>query len=123
MSTFGLAALLISALGIYGVVTNAVVRRRPEIGVRMALGAGAGRVASMMLVEGVRLVSVGVSVGLVGAWAVSGFLEALLYAVHPRDPLTLGVVAATLLGVGALAAWLPARRATHVDPIEVLKRA
>jgi ABC-type antimicrobial peptide transport system permease subunit len=123
VSMFGLAALLLSALGIYGVVANAVVSRRPEIGVLIALGAGAGRVAGMVLSQGLRLVTIGVLVGLAASWGASRFLETLLYAVHPRDPLTLAAVVAGLMGVGALAAWLPARRATRVDPIEVLKSA
>ena len=122
VSAFAMAALLLSALGIYGVVANAVVTRRPEIGVRMALGAGAGIVAIMVLAQALRLVTIGVIVGLAGAWAASRFLAALLYAVDPRDPLTMGAVAAMLLGVGALAAWLPARRAIRIDPVEVLRR-
>jgi ABC-type antimicrobial peptide transport system permease subunit len=123
VGAFALAALLLSALGIYGVVANAVVRRRPEIGVRMALGAGAGRVAGMVLSQALRLVLIGVVLGLAGAWAASRFIAAILYAVHPRDPLTWGAVAALLIGVGALAAWLPARRATRVDAAEVLRGA
>jgi hypothetical protein len=123
VSAFALAALLLSALGVYGVVTNAVVRRRPEIGVRMALGADAGRVAGTVLSQGLRLVVAGVGLGLAGAWVVSRFAASLLYAVEPRDPLTFGAVATLLIGVGALAAWLPARRATHVDPAEVLREA
>lgn len=123
VTAFALAALLLSALGVYGVVANSVVRRRPEIGVRMALGAEAGRVASMVLSQGLRLVVVGVALGLVGAWATSRLVASLLYEVQPRDPLTFGAVATLLIGVGALAAWLPARRATRVDPAEVLREA
>jgi predicted permease len=121
VTAFALAALLLSALGVYGVVATAVVRRRPEIGVRMALGAGAGQVASMVLGQGVRLVLAGVAIGLAGAWAASRSVAALLYGVDARDPLTFGAVAALLIGVGALAAWLPARQATQVDPAEVLR--
>jgi len=123
VSAFALAALLLSALGVYGVVANAVVRRRPEIGVRMALGAEAGRVAAGVLSQGLRLVLAGVGLGLAGAWGASRLAAPLLYAVQPRDPLTFGAVAALLIGVGAGAAWLPARRATRVDPAEVLREA
>ncbi len=121
VTAFALAALLLSALGVYGVVANAVVRRRPEIGVRMALGAEAGGVASMVLSQGLRLVLAGVALGLAGAWAASRFAASLLFTVQPHDPLTFGAAAALLIGVGALASWLPARRATHVDPAEVLR--
>jgi ABC-type antimicrobial peptide transport system permease subunit len=109
-------------LGIYGVVANTVVRRLPEIGVRMALGAEAGRVARMVLAQGLRLVSVGVLVGLAGAWAASRSVAALLYGVEARDPLTFAAVATLLAAVGAFAAWVPARRATRVDPAETLRR-
>jgi predicted permease len=122
VTAFALAALLLSALGIYGVVANTVVRRLPEIGVRMALGAEAGRVARMVLAQGLRLVSVGVVVGLAGAWAASRSVAALLYGVEARDPLTFAGVATLLAAVGALAAWVPARRATRVDPAETLRR-
>lgn len=121
VASFALAALLLAGLGIYGVVSNGVVRRRPEIGVRMALGAEAGNVERMVLLQGLRLVLAGVAVGIVGAWGASRFAAALLYGVDPRDPLTFGGVAALLLGVGAVAAWLPARRATRVDPLETLR--
>jgi len=123
VSAFALAALLLAALGVYGVVANAVVRRRPEISVRVALGAGANSVAAMVLSQGLRLVLAGVALGLAGAWAASRFVASLLYDVRPRDPLTFGAVAALLIGVGALAAWLPARRAARVDPAEVLREA
>jgi len=122
VTAFALAALLLSALGIYGVVANTVVRRLPEIGVRMALGAEAGRVARMVLAQGLRLVSVGVLVGLAGAWAASRSVAALLYGVEARDPLTFAAVATLLAAVGAFAAWVPARRATRVDPAETLRR-
>jgi putative ABC transport system permease protein len=118
---FALAALLLAALGIYGVVANTVVRRRGEIGLRMALGARSGEVARMILGQGLRLVLGGLALGLLGAWAGSRFLAALLYGVEPRDPLTFLSVATVLLGVGSLAAWLPARRATRVDPAETLR--
>jgi putative ABC transport system permease protein len=121
VTAFAVAALLLSALGIYGVVASSVARRRPEIGIRIALGAGAGIVARMVLSHAMRLVLAGVVIGLVGAWAASRSVAALLYAVDARDPLTFGAVSAMLLGVGALAAWLPALRATRVDPAEALR--
>jgi putative ABC transport system permease protein len=123
VAAFSLAALLLSGLGIYGVVANAVVRRRPEIGVRMALGAEAGPVARMILGQGMRLVLVGVALGLAAAWLASRFVASLLYGVEPRDPMTFAGVAALLVVAGALAAWVPARRATRVDPVEALRGA
>ena len=121
VTAFAVAALLLTTLGVYGVVANAVVRRRPGIGVRMALGAEAGKVASMVLSQGVRLVLAGVALGLVAAWVTTRFVASLLYTVQARDPVTFGAVAALLIGVGALAglAARPARR--QVDPAEVLR--
>ena len=120
--TFALAALLLAGLGIYGVVSNTVVRRRGEIGVRMALGAERGQVAAMVLGQGLRLVLAGLAVGLVGAWVGARFLSTLLFGVQPRDPLTYLSVSAVLLSVGSLAAWLPARSATRVDPVDALRQ-
>lgn len=121
VTALALAALLLAALGVYGVVAGVVSRRRPEIGVRMALGAGTGNVVAMVLSQGLRLVLVGVALGLVAAWVTSRLVSSLLYEVQAHDPLTFGAVATLLIGVGTLAAWLPARRATRVDPVEVLR--
>lgn len=121
VTAFALAALLLTLLGVYGMVATAVMRRRPEIGVRVALGADARGVASMVFFDGLRLVLAGAVLGLGVAWVGSRVVASLLYSVQPRDPLTFGAVTAVLVVVGAFAAWLPARRASFVDPAEVLR--
>jgi ABC-type antimicrobial peptide transport system permease subunit len=118
---FGALALLLAGLGLYGVTSYAVSRRRGEIGIRMALGAAPGGVISMVLRRVAILVGLGVIVGgAVSIWA-ARFVTTLLYGLQPRDPLTL-ITAATILGViGALAGWIPARRASKIDPAVVLR--
>jgi ABC-type antimicrobial peptide transport system permease subunit len=118
---FGGLALLLAGLGLYGVTSYAVARRRSEIGIRMALGAESSRVVSMVL----RRIAVPVAVGLAGGsalsfWA-SRYVETLLYGLDARDPLTLAGAAAFLLVVSGLAAWIPARRAARIDPARVLR--
>src|SRR5205814_9724174 len=108
---FGVLALLLAGLGLYGVTSYAVSRRRTEIGIRMALGAAPKSVVRLVLSRVSLLVGAGVVVGVgVSMWA-STFVGALLYGLEPRDPLTLIGAAAVLAAVGALAGWLPARRA------------
>jgi putative ABC transport system permease protein len=120
---FGALALLLAALGLYGVTSYSVSRRRTEIGVRMALGAAPQRVIRMVLSRVTRLVALGVLFGVfVSLWA-STFVATLLYGLAPRDPLTLIGAAVTLAAVGAVAGWLPARRASRLDPAEVLRES
>ncbi|MHB1224659.1 MAG: ADOP family duplicated permease [Gemmatimonadaceae bacterium] len=114
-------ALLLSAVGIYGVIAYLVGQRRVEIGIRLALGARAGRVGRDVVLGALRLAVVGVVIGLVGAMATMRVLRSLLYDVSPTDPLTLGGVAALLLMLAALASWIPARRASRVPPMEALR--
>ena len=121
IATFAAAALLLASLGLYGVVANAVVGRRGEIGLRLAIGARADEVMRLVLGQGLRLVAAGVAVGLAASWYLSRFLGSLLYGVAPFDLLTYVGVAAVLLVVSALAAWIPARRATTVQPVEALR--
>ncbi|MGH9408894.1 MAG: FtsX-like permease family protein, partial [Vicinamibacterales bacterium] len=108
-------------LGIYGVVSYAVARRRREIGIRMALGANAAGVVRVVVRQAAALVGTGIVVGLAAsAWA-SRLAAALLYGLAPGDPLTLGSAALVLLAVGVGASWAPARRAVRIDPARVLR--
>ena len=114
-------ALLLGAIGIYGVISYMVSLRTREIGVRMALGAQSAEVRRMVVRQGLVLAVVGVGIGLVGALALSRLISSLLYGIAPYDPLTLAVVSVGLLAVSAIASWLPARRAARIDPIEALR--
>ncbi|HEY2906942.1 MAG TPA: ABC transporter permease [Vicinamibacterales bacterium] len=118
---FGALALVLAGLGLYGVTAYAVARRRGEIGIRLALGAAPIRVVRLVLSRVAGLVGVGILLGgLVSAWA-SQFVNSLLYGVTPRDPLTFAAAIATLVVVAAVAGWLPARRASRIDPAEALR--
>jgi len=118
---FGGLALLLAAIGLYGITSYGVSRRRTEIGIRMALGADAGAVVRLVLGRAALLVGLGVVIGAgLSLWA-SSFVASLLYGLTPRDPITLAGAAVTLAAVGAFAAWLPARRAARIDPIDVLR--
>jgi putative ABC transport system permease protein len=121
LTLFAGFALLLSAIGIYGVMAYTTSQRRHEIGIRMALGAGSSDVLGMVVGQGMRLVLIGLGLGLAGAWALSRVLTSQLYEVTSRDPVTYAAVAA-LLGVVAFAAtYLPARRAMQVDPMISLR--
>ena len=118
---FGLLALLLAALGLYGVTSYAVSRRRAEIGVRMALGAAPGSVVRMVLGRVGVLVALGVVAGTgISLWAAT-FVVPLLYGLEPRDPATLVGAALSLVAIGALAGWIPATRAARIDPARVLR--
>jgi ABC-type antimicrobial peptide transport system permease subunit len=118
---FGVFGLLLGALGLYGLLAYLVSQRRREIGVRLALGAAPAAVRGQFLRHGLTLAAAGTVIGLGAALALGRFVEAILYDVAPTDPVTLAAVAAALLGVAALAAWLPARRAAAVQPLEALR--
>ena len=118
---FGGLALLLAALGLYGVTSYSVSRRRTEIGIRMALGAAPGGVVALVLRRVAILVAAGVIAGSgVSLWA-SQYVSMLLYGLQPRDPLTLTAAAVVLAAIGAFAGWLPARRASRIDPARVLR--
>jgi putative ABC transport system permease protein len=114
-------ALLLGAVGLYGVISYGVTQRRQEIGVRMALGAPAGRVRGMVVRQGAVIAGVGLAVGFAVALGLTRVMEALLFEVSPTDPPTFGLVVALLFVVSILASWLPARRAASVDPAIALR--
>jgi ABC-type antimicrobial peptide transport system permease subunit len=120
-SFFGALALLLAGLGLYGVTSYAVNRRRTEIGIRMALGAAPGGVVRMVLRRVALLVGLGLVAGAAASLWAAKFVGPLVYGLQPRDPLTLTVAALVLATIGAMAGWLPARRAARIDPARVLR--
>ena len=113
--------MLLATLGVAGVLGNLVARRTREIGVRIALGADPARVRREVIGEGARIAAIGIGIGLVGAFAASRALTNLLYAVRPIDPATYGAVSLLLAAAAIGACYLPARRASRIDPIEALR--
>ena len=118
---FSIFALALACLGLYGVLSFAVVQRTREIGVRVALGAQRRDVLSLVIRQGVKLALTGAAVGIAGAFAAARLLSSLLFGVTPTDPLTFLGVSVLLVIVAVLASWLPASRATKVDPMEALR--
>ncbi|MGC1620381.1 MAG: ABC transporter permease [Candidatus Acidiferrum sp.] len=118
---FGITALLLATAGVFGVMAYSVSRRTREIGVRMALGAVSGDVLGMILGQGLRTILIGVVVGIAGALALTRTVASLLFGVTATDPLTFGAVTLLLVGAGLLACYIPARRATRVDPLVALR--
>lgn len=121
LTTFAALAVLLAAVGIYGVLSVAVAQRTREFGVRMALGAGAGNVRGMVLREAVSLIGLGGLLGIVTAGLASRVLSAVLFGVTPTDPMTFVAVLGVLLALGLLASRLPALRATRVDPVQAMR--
>jgi predicted permease len=121
LGMFAGLALLLAAIGTYGVLSYMVTERRREIGVRIALGANQGRVLGDVLKQGLGLAAAGLAAGMAGALALTRLMTALLFGVEPSDPATLAAVMATIAGVAALACVVPAWRASRVDPIVVLR--
>jgi ABC-type antimicrobial peptide transport system permease subunit len=119
--TFGLGALFLVALGLYGVISQWSTQRTREIGVRMALGATSARVQWLVLRQALMLVVAGLALGIPAALAVARLLEGLLFEVEPLEPAVLLAAALTLLSVASLAAYVPARRASRVDPAVALR--
>ena len=121
LSLFAATALLLTMVGFYGVLAYTVSQRLRELGIRMVLGAKRGDVVRMILAQGMRPALAGLILGLCAALALGRFLASLLFEIQPTDPLTLLIAAAILLGVAAMACWLPARRASRVDPSVALR--
>ncbi|HTH47047.1 MAG TPA: ABC transporter permease [Candidatus Limnocylindria bacterium] len=121
LGLFAATALVLTAVGLYGVVAYTVSRRIRELGIRLVLGAQRGDVLRLVLSQGMRPVLVGLGLGLVSAFGLSRFLAALLFEVNPSDPPTFILASALLVGVALLACWLPARRASRVDPVVALR--
>ena len=118
---FGGLALLLAAIGIYGVMAYAVARRTGEIGLRIALGASPAKIKWMVLRGGALLIALGVAIGLPISLAAGRISASLLYGIKPNDPVTIGLTIGVLLGIGVLAAFLPARRAAAIQPVEALR--
>jgi putative ABC transport system permease protein len=122
MGVFAALAMVLTVIGLYGVMSYAVNQRTQEIGVRMALGAGAGAIQRMILRHGMILVLNGVALGLAASWLLTRLMTNLLFAVSPTDPLTFGAISLVLIIVALLACLIPARRAMKVDPIVALRQ-
>jgi ABC-type antimicrobial peptide transport system permease subunit len=121
MTAFALVALVLCATGIYGVMSFTTAQRTREIGVRMALGASGSMIRTMVLREGAVVIAAGLLAGLAGAMVSTRALQTLLFEVEPRDPLTMACVSALIAAVALAACYVPARRATRVDPIAALR--
>ena len=121
LAIFSAAALALAAVGIYGVAAHSIGRRTQEVGIRIALGARPGQVLGMVVAQGMRPVVIGIALGIAGAAAATRALGSMLFGVKPADPLAFGSVAVLLAIVALVACWLPARRATRVDPMEALR--
>jgi len=121
VSSFAALGLVLASLGIYGVIAYSVTRQRQEIGIRMALGATALEVQSAVVARALRLAAIGVVLGAAGSFAVAQWISSLLFGTKPTDPLTFAAIALLLCFVAAIAGYIPARRAAHIDPIAALR--
>lgn len=118
---FSVAALLLAAIGIYGVLSFSVAQRSREIGIRMALGAQVPEIRALVVQQSLKLVAAGIAVGIPAALLLARFSSTLLFGIAPADPTTIGAVMTIVLSVGWIAAYLPARRATRIDPLGALR--
>jgi putative ABC transport system permease protein len=121
LAVFAGIALVLAAVGIFGVMAYSVAQRTRELGLRIALGASRGRILQLVMANGVRLTLIGVAIGLVGTFLLTRYVSSLLFNVPVYDPLTLVGVVAALMVISLCACYLPARRATLVDPIVALR--
>ncbi len=121
LTVFAAVALALAAIGIYGVLAYSVQQRAQEIGIRMALGAGRGQMLAMVMAQGARLAGIGVAIGLAAAFGLTRLLSSVLFGVKANDPVTFGLVAVVLIAVAMVAAFVPAHRATRVDPVIALR--
>jgi ABC-type antimicrobial peptide transport system permease subunit len=121
LTIFGCAALLLAAIGIYGMMAYSVKQRAQEIGIRLALGAESNQIRNMVVFQGLRVASAGVIFGLAVAFGLTRLIAGLLFGVKTWDPLVFLVVPVVLVGVALIAVWLPARRASRVDSIHALR--
>jgi putative ABC transport system permease protein len=117
----GFAAVLLAAMGIYGVISFSVGQRTHEMGIRVALGAGRGNIIRLIVKQGLHLTAIGVAIGLIVAFALARVMQALLYGVGTLDPLTFIGMPLFLVAIALAASYVPARRATRVDPITALR--
>jgi putative ABC transport system permease protein len=121
LGVFASLALVMAIVGLYAVMAVSVAQRAHELGIRVALGAQRGDVIGLVLRQGMKLIVIGIVIGLTGAWALTRVLTTLLYEVKPTDSLTFLVVPVLLIVVSILACWLPARQAAEIDPITALR--
>jgi putative ABC transport system permease protein len=121
LSIFAGTALLLTAIGIYGVLAYSVSQRTNEIGIRIALGAAQSNIFRLVVGEAMLLVAISLAIGLLGAFMATRFLSSLLYGVGASDPITFASITTLIAAVGFLACWLPARRAARVDPVIALR--
>jgi putative ABC transport system permease protein len=121
LGSFAVLALLLASVGLYGVISYSVTQRTPEIGIRMALGANRRNVFGMVLGQGARLIGIGIAIGIAASLSVTHVMASFLYGVQPTDPLTFAAVSALLAGISLFSCYLPAHRATRVDPMIALR--
>jgi putative ABC transport system permease protein len=121
LGIFATSALLLSVVGLYGLMMYSVTQRIPEIGIRITLGAQTNEIMRMVVGQGLRLALIGIALGIAGAFALTRILSRFLYGVAATDPLTYVIVVALLLGVALIASYVPAKRATKIDPMSALR--